>query len=95
MRDAVNQAGLGRFGSGWAWLIVDGAGALAVTSTPNQDNPLMAAEVETPGTSILGVDVWELAYYLNDQNARADYLDAWWNTVNWVAVNERYAAARG
>ncbi len=90
MKDAVNKAGAGRFGSGWAWVVVKD-GKLAVTSTPNQDNPLM----DGSGTPILGVDVWEHAYYLKYQNKRPDYLAAWWNTVNWAAVAERYAAAGG
>jgi superoxide dismutase, Fe-Mn family len=89
LKSKVNAAGTGRFGSGWAWLVVDG-GALAVTSTPNQDSPLM--EGKTP---ILGIDVWEHAYYLNYQNRRPDYLSAWWNVVNWDAVAARYAAAKG
>ena len=90
MKEAVNKAGAGRFGSGWAWVVVKD-GKLAVTSTPNQDNPLM----DGSGTPILGVDVWEHAYYLKYQNKRPDYLAAWWNTVNWAAVAERYAAAGG
>jgi Fe-Mn family superoxide dismutase len=88
-KDAVNKAGAGRFGSGWAWLVLDSAGALKVTSTANQDNPLM--EGQTP---ILGVDVWEHAYYLKYQNRRADYLNAWWNVVNWNEVAQRYAKAK-
>ena len=84
----LNAAGMGRFGSGWAWLVVKG-GKLDIESTPNQDNPLMAG-----GKAILGVDVWEHAYYLKYQNKRPDYVAAWWNTVNWAAVNERLAAAR-
>jgi superoxide dismutase, Fe-Mn family len=91
LKDAINKAGAGRFGSGWAWLIVDAGGALSVTSTPNQDNPLM----DGSGTPVLGVDVWEHAYYLKYQNRRPDYLAAWWNTVNWSAVNQRYLAAGG
>jgi len=91
MKEAVNKAGVGRFGSGWAWVIVGADGKLAVTSTPNQDNPLMQGIVEQPGTPILGVDVWEHAYYLKYQNRRPDYLAAWWNTVNWDAVNQRLA----
>ncbi|MFO7303263.1 MAG: superoxide dismutase [Acidobacteriota bacterium] len=82
-KDELNKAGMGRFGSGWAWL-VDANGTLVVESTPNQDNPLM--EGKKP---ILGVDVWEHAYYLKYQNRRADYLSAWWNVVNWDAVNAR------
>ena len=89
MKDAVNKAGAARFGSGWAWVVLGTDGQLRVTSTANQDNPYM--EGETP---ILGVDVWEHAYYLKYQNKRPDYLKAWWNTVNWDAVNARYEAAR-
>ncbi|MGE3798245.1 MAG: superoxide dismutase [Thermomicrobiales bacterium] len=88
MKEEVNKAGAGRFGSGWAWVVVKD-GKLAVTSTPNQDNPLM----DGSGTPILGVDVWEHAYYLKYQNKRPDYLSAWWNTVNWSAVADRFAAA--
>jgi Fe-Mn family superoxide dismutase len=90
MKEAVNKAGAGRFGSGWAWVVVKN-GKLAVTSTPNQDNPLM----DGSGTPILGVDVWEHAYYLKYQNRRPDYLAAWWNTVNWDEVARRYQAAKG
>ena len=90
MKEAVNKAGAGRFGSGWAWVVLNN-GTLSVTSTPNQDNPLM----EGAGTPILGVDVWEHAYYLKYQNKRPDYLAAWWNTVNWDAVAKRYADAGG
>lgn len=79
-----------RFGSGWAWLCVsEGDGGLCVCSTPNQDNPLMKGFVECPGRPILGLDVWEHAYYLNYQNRRPDYIDAWWNVVNWEAVGGR------
>ena len=88
LKAKIKEAALGRFGSGWAWLIVDG-GKLAITSTANQDTPLM--ENKTP---ILGVDVWEHAYYLKYQNLRASYLDAWWNVVNWKAVEAKYAAAK-
>jgi Fe-Mn family superoxide dismutase len=80
-KEQFNAAGLGRFGSGWAWL-VDNGGTLEITSTPNQDNPLMEGK-----KAILGVDVWEHAYYLKYQNRRADYLGAWWNVVNWNEVN--------
>jgi Fe-Mn family superoxide dismutase len=89
----LNDAGVKRFGSGWAWLIIDSKGALAITSTPNQDNPLMK-EAEMPGQPILGVDVWEHAYYLKYQNRRPDYLNAWWDVVNWKAVEERFAKAK-
>lgn len=82
-------AGMGRFGSGWAWLVANSDGSVAITSTPNQDTPVMDG-----GKPILGVDVWEHAYYLNYQNRRADYLAAWWNVVNWDEVNRLYAAAR-
>ena len=80
-----------RFGSGWAWLVVTADG-LVVTSTPNQDNPLMD-DADVKGTPILGIDVWEHAYYLNYQNRRPDYVSAFWNVVNWDAVAEKYAAA--
>ena len=89
LKAAVNDAGVKRFGSGWSWLVWDGTG-LAVVSTPNQDSPIL--EGKTP---LLGIDVWEHAYYLNYQNRRADYLAAWWNVVNWAEVTRRYAEARG
>lgn len=87
-----SEAGAGRFGSGWAWLIVDGNKKLAVTSTPNQDNPLMDV-AENKGTPILGLDVWEHAYYLNYQNRRPDYIAAFWNVINWQEVASRFTAA--
>ena len=89
LKSKVNAAGAGRFGSGWAWLIVNGSGDLEVISTANQDSPLMDGNYP-----LLGVDVWEHAYYLKYQNRRPDYLAAWWNTINWDAVAERYAKAK-
>ena len=83
------QAAMGRFGSGWAWLVVKGDGSLDLYSLPNQDSPLM--EGDTP---VLGIDVWEHAYYLKYQNRRADYIDAWWNVVDWNRAAENYSAAR-
>jgi Fe-Mn family superoxide dismutase len=90
-QEKFNTAGTTRFGSGWAWLIVKD-GKLEVTSTPNQDNPLMDV-AEVKGTPILGVDVWEHAYYLKYQNKRPDYLKAIWNVIDWKKVGERYEAA--
>jgi len=87
------QAATTRFGSGWAWLLVDGSGALVISSTPNQDNPLMKGVAEVTGTPVLGLDVWEHAYYLNYQNRRPDYIDAFWDVVDWDAVSQRFAAA--
>lgn len=87
-RDKFSAAAGTRFGSGWAWLVVGSGGALKVYSTANQDSPYMDGD-----TPILGLDVWEHAYYLNYQNRRPDYIGAWWNVVNWTAVGERFAAA--
>ena len=87
------EAGTTRFGSGWAWLIVGTDGKLAVTSTPNQDNPLMDV-AEVKGTPILGMDVWEHAYYLKYQNKRPDYIAAFFNVINWSAVADRFAKAK-
>jgi Fe-Mn family superoxide dismutase len=93
MKTQLNNAGLGRFGSGWSWLYVNGEGKLAICSTPNQDNPLMDI-AEAKGVPIFGIDVWEHAYYLKYQNKRADYLNAIWNVIDWEAVAKRYEAAR-
>jgi Fe-Mn family superoxide dismutase len=89
LKKAVNDAGVNRFGSGWTWLVYDGTG-LAVYSTANQDSPILQSD-----EPILGNDVWEHAYYLKYQNRRPEYLEAWWNVVNWPAVAERYAKAIG
>lgn len=88
-KDQFSKAAAGRFGSGWAWLSVDGSGKLVVTSTPNQDSPL--SEGLTP---ILGLDVWEHAYYLHYQNRRPDYIAAWWNVVNWKQVASNYSSSK-
>src|SRR5215471_5475935 len=90
-KEKFNAAGISRFGSGWAWLIVKD-GKLEISSTPNQDNPLMDV-AEVKGAPLLGVDVWEHAYYLKYQNRRAEYLGAFWNVVNWSKVAEHFAAA--
>ncbi len=94
LKEEFNTKGAGQFGSGWAWVIADTSGALKVTSTPNQDNPLMDAVAER-GTPILGNDVWEHAYYLTYRNDRAAYLKAWWDVVNWNEAGRRYDAAVG
>ncbi|MBV9126843.1 MAG: superoxide dismutase [Verrucomicrobia bacterium] len=93
-KEKLQAAGAGRFGSGWAWLVVNG-GKLEIVSTANQDSPLMGKAVAgAEGKPVLGVDVWEHAYYLNYQNRRPDYLKAWWNTVNWAQANKNYLAAK-
>jgi Fe-Mn family superoxide dismutase len=84
----LKEAAMGRFGSGWAWLVL-ADGHLKIVSTPNQDNPLMDGQ-----KPIFGIDVWEHAYYLKYQNKRADYVDAWWNVVNWSAIAKRYSEAK-
>ena len=89
LKEKMNNAGMTRFGSGWAWLIKDASGNLAVVSSPNQDNPLMDV-AEVKGTPLLGIDVWEHAYYLKYQNRRAEYLTAFWNVVNWNKISERF-----
>ena len=89
LESAINDGGVKRFGSGWTWLVWDGTG-LAAYSTPNQDSPVMQSDVP-----LLGIDVWEHAYYLKYQNKRPDYLQAWWNVVNWGEVEKRFADARG
>ena len=88
LKAAVNDAGIKRFGSGWTWLVHDGTG-LNVVSTPNQDSPVSNGQ-----TPLLGIDVWEHSYYLKYQNRRPDYLEAWWNVVNWDAVQQRFESAR-
>lgn len=92
-KEAFASAAATRFGSGWAWLCVDNSGKLFVTSTPNQDNPLMDV-ADKKGTPVLGLDVWEHAYYLNYQNRRPDYIQAFMNVINWEEVNKRYLAAK-
>lgn len=93
MKEKFNTAGATRFGSGWAWLSVAADGALQISSTPNQDNPLMDC-ADVKGTPILGLDVWEHAYYLRYQNLRPAYMQAWWDVVNWNKVSELYSAAK-
>lgn len=92
LKEEFGTKGVGQFGSGWAWLIADSSGTLKVTSTPNQDNPLMD-DAKEPGTPILGNDVWEHAYYLTYKNDRPGYLKAWWDIVNWEEAGKRYDAA--
>jgi Fe-Mn family superoxide dismutase len=88
-KEQFQKAGVGRFGSGWAWLTVDKAGTVAIESTPNQDSPVMAGK-----SVVLGCDVWEHAYYLKYQNRRPDYITAWWNVVNWTVVGKRFDLAK-
>lgn len=92
-KETFNKAAATRFGSGWAWLCIDTKKEMCVCSSPNQDNPLMDV-AECPGTPILGLDVWEHAYYLHYQNRRPDYISSFWNVVNWEEVSKRYAAAK-
>lgn len=94
LKETFSAAGTTRFGSGWAWLGVNAGGNLCICSTPNQDNPLMKNQVDCPCTPILGLDVWEHAYYLNYQNRRPDYIKAWWDVVNWDQVGRNYATAK-
>ena len=90
LKEKFAAAAAGRFGSGWAWLVKKPDGTLAITSTPNQDNPLMKGVADVLGTPILGLDVWEHAYYLHYQNRRPDYVSAWWSVVNWNEANRRF-----
>jgi Fe-Mn family superoxide dismutase len=92
MKNKFTDAGIKRFGSGWSWLVLGADKKLAIGSTPNQDNPLMDLS-EIKGFPLLGLDVWEHAYYLKYQNKRADYINAWWNVVNWQEVENRYTYA--
>ncbi|MFC0878766.1 superoxide dismutase [Saccharicrinis sp. FJH2] len=93
LKAEIKKAGLGQFGSGWAWLYVKADGSVSVTATPNQDNPLMDISSDDKGIPVLGVDVWEHAYYLKYQNKRADYLDAFWSVLDWSAVEKKYEEA--
>lgn len=93
LKAAIKNAGLTQFGSGWAWLLVKYNGTLAVSATANQDNPLMDTNLVSQGYPILGVDVWEHAYYLKYQNKRADYLDAFWSVLDWTVVDQNYREA--
>ena len=92
LKDSFKKAALTRFGSGWAWLVRQADGSLAVTSTPNQDSPLMEGVADIAGTPVLGLDVWEHAYYLNYQNRRPDYVDAFWNVVNWDLAASNFSS---
>ncbi|MEO0510625.1 MAG: superoxide dismutase [Verrucomicrobiota bacterium] len=93
-KEAFAKAGATRFGSGWAWLVVKADGSLAVTSTPNQDSPLMKGVADIEGTPVIGLDVWEHAYYLNYQNLRPKYIGAFWSLVDWNAAEANYKAAK-
>lgn len=94
LKESFTTAATGRFGSGWAWLIVKEDGSLEVCSTANQDSPLMKGTVDCPGTPVIGLDVWEHAYYLKYQNKRPDYIEAFWNVVDWSKANEAYLSAK-
>lgn len=94
MKEKFNAAATTRFGSGWAWLIVSPDGKLVVTSTPNQDNPLQAGIADQAGAPVLGLDVWEHAYYLKYQNRRPEYINAWWNVLNWEQAEENFKSAK-
>jgi Fe-Mn family superoxide dismutase len=91
MKEAFAKAAMARFGSGWAWLTVQPGGTLCICSSPNQDSPLMKGVSDCPGHILMGLDVWEHAYYLTYQNRRADYIAAWWNVVNWERISALYA----
>lgn len=93
LKTRIKNAGLGQFGSGWSWLYIKYNGTLDIVATPNQDNPLMDTQLTSRGVPILGVDVWEHAYYLKYQNKRADYLDAFWSVLDWSAVEKQYEEA--
>jgi len=93
-KESFATAAMTRFGSGWAWLCVKENGSLSICSTPNQDSPLMKGVADSVATPILGLDVWEHAYYLKYQNRRPDYIQAWWNVVNWTAVADRFSRAK-
>ncbi|WBV56993.1 superoxide dismutase [Chryseobacterium daecheongense] len=93
LKTEIKKAGLGQFGSGWVWLYVKFNGSIAVSSTPNQDNPMMDIQSANRGFPILGIDVWEHAYYLAYQNKRADYLDAFWAVLDWASVEKKYEEA--
>jgi len=92
-KEEFKKAGIGRFGSGWAWLVAQKDGSIAISSTPNQDNPLMDV-ADVKGFPVIGLDVWEHAYYLKFQNKRPDYIDSFWNVIDWTAAEKRYLAAQ-